>query len=100
MSMRGADYCMKKFEFYLSDKDFDRLFYLKNRVEGKNDMTGNEYAADLLERELYRLCPKVPREYYCDEDNYEGDTDHRGDCHYCDNYLAAEGYCKHCMHSV
>ena len=58
---------MKKFEFYLSDKDFDRLCYLR-RQAGEGDKTGNEYAAELLEHELYRLCPKVPKEYYCDDD--------------------------------
>lgn len=56
---------MVKFEFNLSDEDFDRLFYLKNNVEiGKEHMSGNDFAAELLKRELYRLCPKVPEEYY------------------------------------
>lgn len=32
--------------------------------------------------------------------NYSGDDAHCSDCHYCDNYLIAEGYCKHCMYSV
>lgn len=59
---------MKLFEFYLSEKDFDRLFYLKNKVEHKNDLTGNEFAAELLERELYRLCPRVPESYYNDDE--------------------------------
>lgn len=48
-----------KFEFSISDKSFERLFYLKNKVEHKNDKTGNEYAAELLEDTLRRLCPRV-----------------------------------------
>lgn len=48
-----------KFEFYLSSEDTERLFCLKNKT-GKNDLTGNEYARQLLERELYRLCPRLP----------------------------------------
>lgn len=51
-----------KFEFSISDKAFERLFYLKNKVEHKNDKTGNEFAAELLERELRRLCPSVPED--------------------------------------
>ena len=49
-----------KFEFYLSDKDIDRLFYLKNGIEKKNDLTGNEFAKELLEELLYSKVPRVP----------------------------------------
>lgn len=47
---------MPKFEFYLSNEDFDRLFALKKKA-GKDDMTGNEYAKELLVKELHRLQP-------------------------------------------
>lgn len=58
---------MVKFEIYLSDKNFDRLFALK-RQEGKDTMTGNEYAEELLSNVLYRKMPIVPDDYYDDED--------------------------------
>lgn len=45
-----------KLEFYLSDDDVERLFALKEDA-GKSDLTGNEFARFLLERELYRLHP-------------------------------------------
>lgn len=45
-----------KFEFYLSDDDTERLFAIKED-KGKDDLTGNEYAKELLMRELHRLHP-------------------------------------------
>jgi len=45
---------MVEFNFYLSENDVDRLFYLKQK-EGKDDLTGNEYAKELLEGLLWRL---------------------------------------------
>lgn len=45
-----------KFEFYLSDDDTERLFAIKEN-NGKDELTGNEYAKELLEKELYRLHP-------------------------------------------
>ena len=42
-----------KFEFYLSDEDTERLFAVKED-KGKTELTGNEYARELLERELHR----------------------------------------------
>lgn len=50
-----------KFEFYLADDDFNRLYAIK-RKQGKDDLTGNEFARELLEAELYRLHPSVPRD--------------------------------------
>lgn len=56
-----------KLEFYLSDADADRLFYSKEEA-GENELTGNEYAKQLLHSALYKLCPRVPE---TDEDgNY------------------------------
>ena len=43
-----------KFEFYLSDEDTERLFAVKED-KGKEELTGNDYARELLERELYRV---------------------------------------------
>ena len=49
---------MVKFEFNLSDADFDRLCEIKKQ-QGKDDMTLNDFARYLLENELYRLMPRV-----------------------------------------
>lgn len=48
---------MTEFSFYLSDADTDRLFTIKER-QGRDDLTGNEFARLLLEQELYRLSLK------------------------------------------
>ena len=45
-----------KFEFYLSDNDTERLFAVKED-KGKGNLTGNEFAKELLARELHRLHP-------------------------------------------
>lgn len=45
-----------RFEFYLSTEDTERLYALKED-DGKNDLTGNEYAKELLGKELHRLHP-------------------------------------------
>jgi len=45
-----------KFEFYLSEEDTERLFAAKEDA-GKEDLTGNEYAKELLSKELHRLHP-------------------------------------------
>lgn len=53
-----------KFEFYLSDDDAERLFAVKED-KGKSELTGNEFAKELLIRELHRLHPS--RVMYDDE---------------------------------
>lgn len=50
---------MTEFSFYLSAQDTDRLFAIK-QLQGRSDMTGNDFARELLERELYRLFPAAP----------------------------------------
>lgn len=45
---------MVKFEFYLSEDDTDKLFEIKE-AEGKDNLSANEFARELLERDLYRL---------------------------------------------
>ena len=50
-----------KFEFYLSDKDFDRMAIIKERA-GKDELNFNEFAKELLESELYKQQPTVPSE--------------------------------------
>lgn len=50
---------MVKFEFYLNDEDTDRVFALK-KAAGKDNLTGNEYARELLEGVLHRMHPKRP----------------------------------------
>ena len=58
---------MTKFEFCLSDNDADRLFSIKES-QGKNDLTGNEFARELLESQLYKLHPSTVK---FDEDGNE-----------------------------
>lgn len=49
-----------KFEFYLSDEDTERLFAVKED-KGKNNLTGNDYAKELLIGMLHRMHPKRVR---------------------------------------
>lgn len=51
---------MAQFEFYLSDEDLDRVFAIK-QIQGKDDLTANEFAAELLHGTLVNLFPAVPR---------------------------------------
>lgn len=51
---------MPLFEFWLGNEDTDRLFSIK-AAQGKNNLTGNEFARELLEKELYRLHPRMVR---------------------------------------
>lgn len=55
---KGID-IMPMFEFWLGNEDADRLFSVK-ATQGKDNLTGNDFARELLERELYRLHPNVP----------------------------------------
>lgn len=48
---------MVKLEFYLSDADMDRLWAIKESRH-KDNLSGNEFAKELLEAELYRLHPE------------------------------------------
>lgn len=52
---------MVKFEFYLSEEYFDRMSVAKKKM-GKDELTYNEFAKELLQKELYRLQPKRPTE--------------------------------------
>ena len=52
---------MTEFNFYLSDKDTDRLYTLKEK-RGADSMTLNEFTKALLEAELHRLMPALPKE--------------------------------------
>ena len=45
---------MVELNFYISDEDMERLFLIKD-IQGKHSLTGNDFARELLERELYRL---------------------------------------------
>ncbi|RHC54655.1 hypothetical protein DW839_18320 [Enterocloster bolteae] len=49
---------MPMFEFWLGTEDTDRLFSVKV-AQGKNNLTGNDFARELLEKELHRLHPAV-----------------------------------------
>ena len=50
---------MTEFNFSLYGTDVDRLFAIKE-LQGADDLTGNEFARLLLERELRRLFPATP----------------------------------------
>ena len=50
---------MTEITFYLADADVERLFAIKE-LQGEKDLTGNEFARTLLEKELYRLFPDTP----------------------------------------
>ena len=43
---------MPMFEVWLGIEDTDRLFSIK-AAQGKNDLSGNEFAKELLESELH-----------------------------------------------
>lgn len=47
-----------KFEFYLSEEDTERLFAIKED-KGKENLTGNEYAKELLVKTLHQLHPEI-----------------------------------------
>lgn len=51
---------MTEFTFYLTEEDTDRLYTIK-QLQGERELSGNDYAKKLLERELYRMFPAVPR---------------------------------------
>ena len=51
---------MTDFIFTLSDDDTDRLFAIKE-LQGRDDLTGNEFARLLLQDTLFRLFPRRPR---------------------------------------
>lgn len=51
---------MKELNFYIEDNDLERLFAIK-KLQGRDDLTGNEFAAILLEKELRRLFPRIPQ---------------------------------------
>lgn len=51
---------MTEFSFYLSEADTERLFAIKD-LQGRGDLTGNDFARQLLEGELYRLFPAIPK---------------------------------------
>lgn len=53
-----------RFEFYLSDNDTERLYAVKEDSR-KDELTGNEYARELLEGILHKLHPSVVK--YNDE---------------------------------
>ena len=50
---------MVKFEFYLSDEDFDRMDIVK-KESNLSELSYNDFAKELLRRELNRLHPEVP----------------------------------------
>lgn len=52
--------------FNISRANAERLFAIK-KLLGKDNLTGNDFAAELLEKELERLFPPVPQ--YDDNDN-------------------------------
>lgn len=53
---------MYEIKFYVTEETLDRLFELKKR-EGKNHLTGNEFAAELLEEVLRIKQPTLPPQW-------------------------------------
>jgi hypothetical protein len=51
---------MTEFTFFLSREDTARLFIIKDS-QGRDGITANEFAQELLEQELHRLFPPTPR---------------------------------------
>lgn len=51
---------MTDFYFTLSAEDTDRIFAIK-ALQGREDLTANQFAQLLLERELRRLFPVPPK---------------------------------------
>lgn len=49
---------MVKFEFSIPDEKFDQLYELKEK-EGKTDWSGNEFARELLLRQIAQCRIKV-----------------------------------------
>ena len=47
-------------KFYLNDNDVDRLWALKEEV-GKDNLSGNDFARELLEQTLYKMHPEKVR---------------------------------------
>lgn len=47
---------MVEIKFNISDTDFDRLCQIKEQQD-KENLSINKFAKELLEQELYRLCP-------------------------------------------
>lgn len=66
---------MTEFTFSLSAEDTDRLFAIK-QLQGLDNLTGNEFARQLLEGELYRLFPAIPK--YDDNGNLINADRYRG----------------------
>ena len=60
-----------KFEFYLRDKDFNRLYAIKKQ-QGKDLLSGNQYAKELLEGMLHKMHPSVPLDV---DDDCENEDD-------------------------
>ena len=56
-----------KFEFSLSDKDFNKLRLLK-RADGETDMTVNDYAEELLSGVIGRMYREYDRQGLIKED--------------------------------
>jgi hypothetical protein len=57
----GRRTIMAQFDFRLSNEDTNRLFAIKKK-QGKDNMTGNEFAKYLLEKELHKLHPAIVRD--------------------------------------
>lgn len=51
---------MYEIKFTVTKETLDRLFELKKR-EGKHNLTGNEFAAELLEEVLSERQPTLPK---------------------------------------
>ena len=74
---------MTEFSFYLSEADTERLFAIKE-LQGRDDLTGNDFARLLLEGELYRQFPAAVKRdeqgNILNADVYRGDRQEGSRC--------------------
>ena len=50
---------MREFTIYLSEDDTNRLYAIMD-LQGRHELSGNQFATELLENALFGLFPAVP----------------------------------------
>lgn len=50
---------MREFTIYLSEDDTNRLYAIMD-LQGRHELSGNQFATELLETALFNLFPAVP----------------------------------------
>lgn len=78
-----------KYSEFIEYEHYNNLYERLEHVEQMIDRLQAE--KDMLEEHFEKM-KYAP-------DNYVGDTAHRGNCRYCDNYLADESCCEKCKYN-